>query len=419
MNAGMRAALLLIACFVADMAQATTRRVLFIGNSYIYSNNMPLMLQNMATALGDTLIYDESDPGGYTFEMHSTYAPTITKIFAQPWDVVVLQEQSQRPSFPPAQVATDVYPYAHILDSLINANDTCSQTMFLMTWGRANGDAMNCPSYPMVCTYAGMQMRLRESYMQMTQDNDAVVAPVGVAWKAVKDSFPAIGLYQADSSHPSLDGSYLEAAVMYASIFHKPTYGCTYSAGLATTTVQTLQRITDRVVFDSLSHYQQYGHYPAAIFTHTVSGSTVSFTGKSPVPADDYWLFGDGGSDTASNPAHTYTATGSYVVKHTITTACFTETITTTVHVGTLSVNDAASTPIMTVRQQGNGIVTFDVGSGLTGYTLELYDISGRAVRRYVLDGKNITDVFVPGFYCYNLYAPGKGRVQTGKVAVY
>src|ERR1700748_2007916 len=185
--------------FLIQKLYGTTRKVLFIGDSYTYVNNMPLMVKELAASLGDTLIYDESDPGGFTFEQHSSYAPTIAKIFSQQWDIVVLQEQSERPAFPPSQVALQVYPYARILDSLIHANDTCTQTMFMMTWGHANGDPANCPVYPVICTYEGMQQRLRESYMEMTEDNNAIVAPVGAAWKTIRDSFPTLELYQTDS----------------------------------------------------------------------------------------------------------------------------------------------------------------------------------------------------------------------------
>ena len=198
---------LCVFCLGVHSVLATTRKVLFIGNSYTYTNNMPLMLQQLSASLGDTLIYDESDPGGYTLAQHSAYAPTIAKIFSQQWDIVVLQEQSELPSFPPAEVDTEVYPYAHKLDSMIHANDSCTQTIFLMTWGHGNGDPLNCGSYPAICTYDGMQIRLRESYMQMTQDNHAIVAPVGVAWKMVMDSIPSIWLYISDSSHPLPTGS--------------------------------------------------------------------------------------------------------------------------------------------------------------------------------------------------------------------
>ena len=384
---------------------ATTRKVLFIGNSYTYVNSVPAMLQSFATAKGDTLVYDMSAVGGYTLQQHSTDATTISKIFSQQWDIVVLQEQSQLPAFPPAQVDTEVYPYAHKLDSMIHANDTCTQTMFMMTWGHQNGDPMNCASYPVICTYAGMQGRLRESYMQMTMDNNAIVAPVGAAWKVVIDSFPSINLFQADSSHAAMTGSYLETAVLYVSIFHRQARGCSYTAGLATTDVQTLQRIADKVTLDSLSQWQQYGHYPYSAFDHLTSGHTVTYTNHSTHASNYTWSFGDGGSDAATNPVHYYTANGTYTVSLTVHTNCFTETRTDTVHIGTLGISSGMEQKYpVAVRYSGNGDVTFAIPDGIYDM-LEVYDISGRKVTAYELNGSNINAHFQPGFYVFKAWS--------------
>ena len=411
--------LLAIMCCTNSATHATTRRVLFIGNSYTYVNNMPLILQNIALAKGDTLIYDESDPGGYTFAMHSVYPATITKIFSQQWDVVVLQEQSQLPSFPPAEVDTEVYPYAHRLDSMIHANDTCTQTMFLMTWGHANGDPSNCAFYPVICTYAGAQMRLRESYLQMALNNHAVVAPVGMAWKKVMDSIPSIWLYMSDSSHPSVPGSYLEASVMYGSIFHKRTLGCTYTDGLSTSVATTLQQVADRVVFDSLNQWQQHGHYPYAGFTDALAGTTATFTGHPTVPTGNNWTFGDGGTDTAANPVHHYLSNGTYVVSHTVHTNCFTETLTDTLHIGVTAVSNPVTQNGVIVTQLGNGGVAFSIPLASNFYFMEVYDLNGKMIRKYSLSGGNITDQFVPGFYHYKAYSSDRSTVSLGKLFVY
>jgi hypothetical protein len=98
-----------------SIAQQTIK-ALFIGNSYTYYNNLPQLTANIALSLGDTLTFDSNTIGGYTFEQHSTNTTTITKITAQPWDYVILQEQSQLPSFPPSQVQADVLPFADSLD---------------------------------------------------------------------------------------------------------------------------------------------------------------------------------------------------------------------------------------------------------------------------------------------------------------
>ena len=137
--------------------------ILWLGNSYTGTNNLPGTFRQLSLAAGDSVDHDSYTPGGYTFEGHSTNATTLNKIAEEPWDFVVLQEQSQRPSFPPAQVANEVYPYAEILVDSIRSNHECTEPLFYMTWGRRAGDQQNCQFYPPLCTYAGMQQRLRES----------------------------------------------------------------------------------------------------------------------------------------------------------------------------------------------------------------------------------------------------------------
>ena len=411
--------ILFLAC--TTIAQATIRKVLFIGNSYTYTNSMPTMLQSFAAACGDTLVFDMSAPGGYTLQQHSTDATTLSRITSQQWDIVVLQEQSEMPSFPPAQVATDVYPYAAKLDTLVHNNDTCTQTMFMMTWGHRGGDAPNCASYPVVCTYAGMQGRLRESYMQMAQDNKAIVAPVGAAWKMVVDSFTSIDLYNPDDSHPSVAGSYLQACVFYASIFHKRSFGCTYLGGLPSATAQTLQRIADKVTMDSLTQWQQYGHYPYASFNHTqLTTGSVTFANHSQKAGDFVWSFGDGHNDVAASPAHVYSATGIYTVSFTANTPCFTETKYDTVHIGTttgISVVTDHPTPVR-IMQDIHGKVTFIIPDNQLYSVLEVFDATGRLVKKHQLSSGSITDDLLPGVYLYRAYTACRSIVYSNKMVI-
>ncbi len=400
---------------------AKSRSVYFIGNSYTYTNSMPDMFVSFAAAMGDTVTYAMSAPGGYTLEQHTTNATTRAGIASQPWDIVVVQEQSQKPSFSPAQVADEVFPFATRLDSLIRDNDSCTQTMFMMTWGRRNGDAMNCASYPPVCTYAGMQGRLRDSYLQMAVDNDADVAPMGAAFKVIIDSFPMIDLYQADSSHPSLTSSYLQACILYTSIFHRSAQGCTYLGGVPATTAQTLQRIADKVVLDSLSQWQQHGHYPFANYSYSHTGATsITFSNGSARATGYTWSFGDGATDTASNPVHSYTVPGVYTVTLTAHTDCFTATAQDTVHIGTptsiLTQVSGLESGVRVYCEQG-GNVKFELPSENSAKMLEIYNLSGQLVHKYQVTSHSVSDRFPQGMYLYRLLF--SGRVSYGKFVSY
>jgi len=81
---------------------------------------------------------------------------------------------------------------------------------------------MNCQYNPTVCTYSGMQERLIENYEKLGSLLNAETAPVGKAWVIVRNQHPEIDLYSSDGKHPSLQGSYLAATVLYLTIFKKP-----------------------------------------------------------------------------------------------------------------------------------------------------------------------------------------------------
>ncbi len=293
----------------------TPVKVLFIGNSYTASNNLPKRIQELASAMGDSLYYDVSVFGGYTFNLHSTNTTTLSKIHSDTWDYVVLQEQSQIPALSPAYVSANCFPYAHKLDSVITKHNACTETVFFMTWGRKNGDAMNCGSYPPVCTYNGMQARLRQSYLQMAVNEHGSVAPVGAAWKMVRDSFPTIELYEPDESHPSEQGTYLATCVFYCTFFKKNCVGSSYTFGSVTPAeALQLQYAATRVTLDSLATWQGTGDIPDAKFVYSLTGATATFTNQSMNATQYLWNFGDSFTSTSVNPVHTYSSAGTYIV---------------------------------------------------------------------------------------------------------
>jgi len=302
--------------FAAFLNAQVRKEVLFIGNSYTYVNDLPGLIADIAHSKGDTLFYDSNTPGGYTFQQHSTDPLTISKIKSNKWDYVILQEQSQRPSFPPEQVRLLVYPYADTLNRFIKTNDTCSAALFYMTWGRKNGDPEYCPVYPPVCTFEGMQSRLRQSYLEMTQMFNAQVAPVGIVWKLTRELHPEIELYEPDGSHPNLAGSYLAACTFYASLFHKSPVNAYIPPGLNLNNAHIIQNYAHSVVFDSLFTWNIDTATTNAAFTYTaLQYGSVQFINKSRNANAYYWDFGDGNFSTEINPIHTYQFCGtSYLV---------------------------------------------------------------------------------------------------------
>ena len=174
---------------------AQSSRVLFLGNSYTYVNNLPQLVQQCCQSVGDDVIVNMSTSGGLTFQQHCTFS--LGFIMSGDYDIVVLQEQSQLPSFPESQFMQDSYPYAQQLCDLIHQYNPDAKIYFYMTWGRKNGDAQNCQNFPPLCTYEGMDSLLYDRYMVMAADNQACVSPVGAVWHYIRDNYPDMELYQA------------------------------------------------------------------------------------------------------------------------------------------------------------------------------------------------------------------------------
>lgn len=296
-------ALIAISGVISENAIAQeSYHVLFIGNSYTGVNNLPKLVADIAASKGNEVIFDTHTPGGNTFEQHSVNPTALNKIADGNWDYVVLQEQSQRPAFSPGQVSNEVYPYAKKLCDTIRFHNPCATPLFYMTWGRENGDVANCNNYPPVCTYEGMQERLTASYTEMAANNDyAAVAPVGEAWKALREANPEISLYSGDGSHPSIHGSYLAACVFYASIAKESAIGATHPTAITDAEASIIENIADQTVFNRFDEW----YFP--YISSTIVGNEITYNLETNDPATIVeWTFINDQSSTEENPTISY-----------------------------------------------------------------------------------------------------------------
>lgn len=321
------------------ISQNQTKKVLFLGNSYTQVNNLPQLVANVANSTGNTLLFDSNTPGGYTLNGHSTNATSLSKIGVGNWDYVVLQEQSQLPSFSDAQVETQVFPYAQQLNNIINTENPCAETIFYMTWGRKNGDASNCAAWPPVCTYEGMDNLLSLRYKTMATNNNAILSPVGAVWKYLRQNFPSIELYQADESHPSIAGSYAAACCFYTTIFRNDPTLISFNSTLSASDANSIKNAVKLIVFDDFNQWHIGEYDPMALYQFSNLGNgQVSFVNQSTNATDYLWDFGDGTTSTEPNPIHTYTTPNTYVVTLQVNRCGIQDVISQTVLVETLGI---------------------------------------------------------------------------------
>ena len=384
----------LIPFFAQSQSYSKKINVLFLGNSYTYVNSLPAIIYSLAIANGDTLLYDSNTPGGYTFLNHFNDLTSKAKINLAPWKYVVLQAQSQEPSFSTNQVNTQTLPYALKLDSLIKVNNACTNTVFYETWGRKNGDASNCASFPPVCTYLGMQNRLKLAYKKFADTCSAVMSPAGEAFRKSIALNPSLELYQLDESHPSLEGSYLTACVFYEVLFQKSVLSNTFISSVNSSTATFLQQVAHDVVNDSLAVWNIGKNLPWADYTfNPIAGMNYQFNSKSPT-LNNKWYFGDATTSTQVNPSHAYSIAGTYTVSHVVSNGCKKDSVSKIVQISSTGISvNSLNENIFIYPNPTKNYLTID---GLTDFEnknsfLEIRNMLGQVILK--LDYTKVIDL--------------------------
>ena len=186
--------LLFVLTSVNANSNRDTLRVLFVGNSYIYYNNLPQMVSLLSDSLNTKLICKKSTFGGATLGDHwnSRKGLRTREILAnEKFDIVIIQDNSMWP----LEQGDSVLMYGKLFSDLIKSKNA---TPYLYnTWSRE--------ATPQT------QGAIDKVYQELAFQTKAVLVPVGGAWAEAKLQKPATQLYFSDGSHPSPLGTFLIA----------------------------------------------------------------------------------------------------------------------------------------------------------------------------------------------------------------
>lgn len=227
------------------MARDVEYRVLFIGNSYTYYNDMWDLFTNAGESLGYTITADHVTQGGYYLDQYlntkDEFGIKMLQCFAKnSYDAVFIQEQSTC-----AIQNYDRYEAAvKALDDQIRANG--AKTILYQTWGRQEGSPT---LLALGWTNKSMTEDLIAAYDRAADTIGAAVSPVGAAFYDVYTAHSDIELYDPDTTHPSLAGSYLAALCHLATFTGADVREVTYDAGLGDETASVLREAAYAAVF--------------------------------------------------------------------------------------------------------------------------------------------------------------------------
>ena len=202
---------------VEDLPDAEMR-VLFIGNSLTYTNNLPDIVQTIAEAAGHTLAQGMVALPGVSLEDHWRSGVEST-ILSSKADVVVMQQGPS--SLPENQVY--LREWTEKLAPAIR--EAGGEPALYMVWPES------ARPFAFDAVY--------ESYLGAAEAVNGLLMPAGQAWIHVWGQDPELQLYGPDGFHPSQLGSAVAALTIYRVLFnedvsHLPSRMVPSSPGLPT-----------------------------------------------------------------------------------------------------------------------------------------------------------------------------------------
>ena len=224
----------------------------YIGNSFFYYNNSlhnhvvrllhsadagyrfrttSVTISGSGANWHDVGTYFRPDAiGTYSFDADNNVVFNTRR--GRLFDLAIMMDCSQCPIHPQLQATFHEYGRKH--------SETVRQhggvPVFFMSWAYADKP--------------GMTAELAEAYTRAGNDNDAFIIPAGLAFAKSVQRRPELNLYAPDKRHPSMAGTYLAAATIYAALFRKSPVDLQYTAGLDEATAKHLQTVARDTVDD-------------------------------------------------------------------------------------------------------------------------------------------------------------------------
>jgi hypothetical protein len=202
-----------------DRPPPNARKILFIGNSFTYSNDLPAMVGALARKVGvDDLHIESVTFGGVSLQDHWSNGTARQRLAEESWDLVIMQ---QGPSSQPDSRVL-LMEYAQRFNTEIRAAG--ARPAFFMVW----------PDVSRPQDFDGVS----HNYRAAADSTDGMLFPGGEAWRAVWRRSASTVLYSPDGLHPTTLGTYVVALTMVGMISGTPIVGMPIELVVDGTTVR-------------------------------------------------------------------------------------------------------------------------------------------------------------------------------------
>ncbi|MBA2641368.1 MAG: hypothetical protein H0U82_00400 [Actinobacteria bacterium] len=177
-------------------------RVLFIGNSFTSTNDLPARLAELATATGRRMRARAIVFDGFSLEDHWKQGGAPAALASGEWDAVIMQQGPS--SLPENQAHLRIWATRYA--ALARAAGTRPGLLAVGPESRRR------TAFPAVIV----------SYRKAAEAAAADLYPAGEAWRAAWACDRRVALYGPDGLHPSRLGTYVAALVVYGRLFKAP-----------------------------------------------------------------------------------------------------------------------------------------------------------------------------------------------------
>ena len=192
-------------------------RILFIGNSYTYYNDMRSMMEKLLLENGTEAVVDSVTGPGYQLhqylDVNDEYAKILNELIeVNHYDICILQENRVIPF-----MRNNLFMSA-VQDLKTKLDEKVERFLLYETWGREDGHPFLLENN---LTHEEMTTKLVEAYKKAGASIGADVSNVGQLFHKIYRNHPEIDLYNEDGTHPSYIGSCVGVLSHYKTIFGK------------------------------------------------------------------------------------------------------------------------------------------------------------------------------------------------------
>lgn len=185
-------------------------RVLLVGNSLTYFNDLPGMVRSLAASANLRWEVHSFTIGGASLDDHMANGTAPRLLADEQWDFVVLQ---QGPSTL-AESRTNLRQGTAAFRPLVEKAG--GRVALYEVWPDSTWSASR---------FVADFDRVRDSYALAARDVTGLFLPAGEAWRSAWQSNPQFRFYGDDGFHPSAEGSYLAALTIVAGLSGRSAVG--------------------------------------------------------------------------------------------------------------------------------------------------------------------------------------------------